>query len=84
MGNDLFEVQRWVERGIERLVYLEVGSYKKEGGSFHCGSAEMNLIFMRMLVRSLASISGLGIWHCRELWCRSQLWLGSRFAVAVV
>ena len=21
-------------------------------------------------VRSLASLSGLGIWHCHELWCR--------------
>ena len=24
---------------------------------------------MRMQVRSLASLSGLGIWHCCELWC---------------
>ena len=29
-------------------------------------------------------ISGLRIWHCHELWCRSQIWLGSRTAVAVV
>ena len=28
--------------------------------------------------------SGLRIWHCRELWCRSQTRLGSRVAVAVV
>ena len=28
------------------------------------------------MVRSLASLSGLGIWHCHELWCQSQrLWL---------
>ena len=39
---------------------------------------------MRMLVRSLASLSGLRIWHCRELWCRSQMRLGSGVAVAVV
>ena len=25
---------------------------------------------MRLWVRSLASLSGLRIWHCRELWCR--------------
>ena len=25
-----------------------------------------------------------GIWRCRELWCRSQTWLGSGVAVAVV
>ena len=34
--------------------------------------------------RSLASLSGLRIQHCPELWCRSQTWLGSRVAVAVV
>ena len=31
----------------------------------------------------LASISGLRIWHCRELWCRLQTQLGSGVAVAV-
>ena len=24
------------------------------------------------------------IWHCRELWCRSQMWLGSHVALALV
>ena len=38
---------------------------------------------MTMWVQSLASISRLGIWHCRELWCRSKTWLGSCIAVAV-
>ena len=37
-----------------------------------------------MRVRPLASLSGLRIPHCRELWCRSQMQLGSRVAVAVV
>ena len=23
-------------------------------------------------------------WHCHELWCRSNMWLGSGIAVAVV
>ena len=32
----------------------------------------------------LASLSGLRIWRWRELWCRSQTWLGSNVAVAVV
>ena len=32
----------------------------------------------------LASLSGLKICHCCELWCRSQMWLGSHVAVAVV
>ena len=29
-------------------------------------------------------LSGLRIWHCLELWCRSQTQLGSGVAVAVV
>ena len=35
------------------------------------------LASMRMRVQSLASLSGLRIWHCHELWYRSQMWLGS-------
>ena len=30
-----------------------------------------------------ASLSGLRIWRCHELWCRLQMWLGSCAAVAV-
>ena len=37
-----------------------------------------------MWVQSPASLGGLGIWRCRELWCRSKMRLGSRVAVAVV
>ena len=39
---------------------------------------------MRLQVRSLALFSGLRIWHCHELWYKSQTRLGSRVAVAVV
>ena len=39
---------------------------------------------VRLRVRSLASLPGIRIWRCRELWCRSQTWLGSLVAVAVV
>ena len=38
---------------------------------------------MRLQVRSLPLLSGLPIRHCRELWCRSQMRLGSCVAVAV-
>ena len=31
-----------------------------------------------------ASLSGLRVWRCRELWCKSQIWLGSLIAVAVM
>ena len=44
----------------------------------------IQLVFMRTLVRSLASLSGLRIQHCYELWCRLKTWLGSSVAVAVV
>ena len=30
---------------------------------------------MRMWIWSLAFLSGLSIWHCLELWCRSQMQL---------
>ena len=38
---------------------------------------------MKMQVQSLDSLSGLRIWYCRELWCKQQMRLGSRVAVAV-
>ena len=38
---------------------------------------------LRMQVRALASLSGLRIQHCRKLWHRSQMWLGSAVAAAV-
>ena len=37
-----------------------------------------------MQVQSLVPLSGLWIWCCCELWCRSETWLGSGVAVAVV
>ena len=39
---------------------------------------------MRWWVRSVASLSGLRIWHCHELWSPSQMWLRSCIDVAVV
>ena len=39
---------------------------------------------MRMQVRPLVSPSGLRIWYCYKLWHRSQMWLRSSIAVAVV
>ena len=36
-----------------------------------------------MQVWSLALLSGSGIWHCYELWCKLQMWLGYHIAVAV-
>ena len=44
----------------------------------------IQLVSMRMWIQSLASLSGSGIWHCHELWCRLQMRLRSFVAVAVV
>ena len=44
---------------------------------------QIRLGTMRLQVQSLASLSGLRIQRCRELWCRQQTWLGSGVAVAV-
>ena len=52
-------------------------------GSSQCGSVETNLVSMKMWVQSLASLSGLGIQCCHELWCRLQTQLEPRIAVAV-
>ena len=38
---------------------------------------------MRKQVPSLASLSELRIQRCHELWCRSQMRLGSRVSMAV-
>ena len=38
---------------------------------------------VRLQIQSLASLSGLRLWHCCELWCRWQTQLRSCAAVAV-
>ena len=43
---------------------------------------QIRLGTMSLWVRSLGLLSGLRIWHCHELWCRSQMRLGSGVAVA--
>jgi len=45
---------------------------------------QIRLGTMRLRVQSLASLRGLRIQCCCELWRRSQIWLGSHIAVAVV
>ena len=49
------------------------------------GTVETNLTSNHEIaVRSLALLSGLRTRRCCELWCRSQTWLGSGVAAAVV
>ena len=45
---------------------------------------QIQLGAMKFQVPSLASLSGLRIRHCREMWCRLQTCLRSCVAVAVV
>jgi len=45
---------------------------------------EIQLGTMRLQVQTLASLIASRIRRCRELWCRSQMQLGSRVAVAEV
>ena len=54
-------------------------------GSSCCGAAEVNLtsIHKDVGIQSLAFLSGSGIWHCHELWCKSQTQLRYHVAVAV-
>jgi len=42
------------------------------------------MVFVRMLAQSLALLRRSRIRCCCELWCRSQVWLRSGVAVAVV
>ena len=55
---------------------------KNKSRSSCCGSEEINLTSIHEnAVWSLASFSGLKIWHCHELWYRSQTQLESGIAV---
>ena len=54
-------------------------------GSSHCGSVVVSQTSVHeMQVPSLAPHSGLRIWCCCELWCRSQMGLRPRMAAAGV
>ena len=64
-------------------IYLK-NKNKKDLGVPFLAQQLTNLRSMGMQVRSLASLSGLRIRHCPELWCRLQTWLRSRVTVAVM
>ena len=71
-------------------IYPECGTvpFKKKKNSLGVPDVaqwkQIWLVSMRMWVPSLVLLSGLGIRWCCELWCRSQMQLGSHIAVAVV
>ena len=52
-------------------------------GSSHCGAEEMNPTNIHKDAGLIPSLTMLRIWHCCELWCRSQMRLKPRVAVAL-
>jgi len=51
-------------------------------GSSHHGAAEMNPTRNHEVAGLIPGLAMIG--YCHELWCKSQMWLGSCIAVAVV
>ena len=57
---------------------------KTETGSSCLGTAEMNPTKNHEVVGSIPGpVQWVSIRHCHELWCRSQMRLGSGIAVAL-
>ena len=71
---------RWLEWGIYLCTFL----LNVTTLGVPTVAQQKQTVFMRMWVRTLASLSGLRIRCCHELWCGSEMQLGSGIAVAVV
>ena len=69
---------------LSKIPYLLWSSYKLSGVPVMAQQKRIWLVSMRTQVRSQASVSGLRIRCCRELWSKSQTRLRSGVAVAVV
>ena len=81
-GGSLFNKWCW---GRQEHTVEEVSSISGAGGVpivAQCKQIQLGTIRLRVL--SLALFNGLRIWHFCELWCRSQTWLRSVIAVALV
>ena len=72
-------------QGTSRTTFTTLSiKYLLHWSSHHGAVETIQLGAMRLWVQSLALLSGLRIWHCHELWCRSQTQLIFGIAVAVV
>ena len=79
---ELLKVSRF---GVRRTELIGSSWKIKTLRSSHCGQwKRIWLASMRTQVRSLASLSGLRIRRCCDLWYRSKVGLGSHVAVAEV
>ena len=90
-GYDQYLSQKYKLTQKEKYILIPQTTYLLEGLKFtRLGVpvvGQWKLIWlasMRMQVWPLASLSGLRIWHYRELWCTSQTLLRSCIAVAVL
>ena len=87
MGSLVDSTQPWKQSANMEGKSVEITSIKTTERSSHHGAAEMKRIRLgttRLRIQTLASLSGLRIWRCHELWCWSQTRLRSGVAVAVV
>ena len=66
---------------IQNINRLKVRSF--ENDEVPLWRSRRNLISMKIRVWSLALLSGLKTQRCCELWCRSQMQLGSGIAMAM-
>ena len=71
------------ERGREGRREKERMEGRMDGVPIVAQQKRIQLVIVRLWVRSLALLSGLRIQRCRGLWCSSQMQLRSRVAVAV-
>ena len=68
----------------EKQTYPKGKNREHRGVPIMAQQKQIRLRTRRLRVRSLASLSGLRIWRCPELWCRSQMQLGSGVAAMAV
>ena len=67
------------------IYHLEKQNKEVVLGSYHRSSVETNLTSIHEDAGSIPGLAwGLRMWHFCEPWCRSQMRLRSRIAVAVV
>ena len=78
----LYDYQTKASRYRNGLTYLK-NRAKNKGVSVMAQQKQNQLGTMRLRFLSLALLSGLRIQRCCELWCRSQMQLGSGVAMAV-
>ena len=87
--HELARLKEWIGQdklwNVSCKIYMALPTLKTHHREFPCwcNGNGIQLETMRLLVRSLALLSGLRIQRCHELLCRLQTWLRSGVAVTV-